>query len=67
MEKELSQIGMNPITLNKKTKIVATIGPASMPKEVLKEMILSGLNVCRLNFSHGGREIFVVKHLILSK
>ncbi len=37
----------------KKTKIVATLGPASAKKEVLKEMILSGLNVCRLNFSHG--------------
>jgi pyruvate kinase len=37
----------------KKTKIVATLGPASAKKEVLKDMILSGLNVCRLNFSHG--------------
>ena len=37
----------------KKTKIVATLGPASAKKEILKEMILSGLNVCRLNFSHG--------------
>jgi pyruvate kinase len=37
----------------KKTKIVATLGPASTGKEVLKEMILAGLNVCRLNFSHG--------------
>ena len=37
----------------KKTKIVATIGPASSSKEVLREMIESGLNVCRLNFSHG--------------
>ena len=37
----------------KKTKIVATLGPASSSKEVLKEMILEGLNVCRLNFSHG--------------
>ena len=37
----------------KKTKIVATIGPSSSSKEVLREMILSGLNICRLNFSHG--------------
>ncbi|MGV6860605.1 MAG: pyruvate kinase [Putridiphycobacter sp.] len=40
--------------VDKKTKIVATMGPASTnSKEVLKEMILSGTNVCRLNFSHG--------------
>lgn len=39
---------------NKKTKIVATMGPASTNnKEVLKEMIVNGTNVCRLNFSHG--------------
>lgn len=37
----------------KKTKIVATLGPASAKKETIKEMILAGLNVCRLNFSHG--------------
>jgi pyruvate kinase len=37
----------------KKTKIVATLGPASSSKSVLKDMILEGLNVCRLNFSHG--------------
>ncbi len=37
----------------KKTKIVATIGPASENKETLGEMIKSGLNVARLNFSHG--------------
>lgn len=40
----------------KRTKIVATIGPSSSSKEVLKEMILAGLNVCRLNFSHGAYE-----------
>jgi pyruvate kinase len=38
----------------KKTKIVATMGPASTnSKEVLKQMIENGTNVCRLNFSHG--------------
>jgi len=53
MEKEDVNFVMNPITLKKKTKIVATIGPSSMNKDVLREMILNGLNVCRLNFSHG--------------
>ncbi|MEY4573117.1 MAG: hypothetical protein RLZ10_2392 [Bacteroidota bacterium] len=56
MEKEEIKFVINPITLNKKTKIVATIGPASMEKDILKEMILNGLNVCRLNFSHGSYE-----------
>ena len=36
----------------RKTKIVATIGPASSSKEVLMKMISRGVNVCRLNFSH---------------
>ena len=39
----------------KKTKIVATLGPATADKEVLKQMILDGLNVCRLNCSHGSQ------------
>jgi pyruvate kinase len=40
----------------KKTKIVATMGPACNSKQTLKEMFEAGLNVCRLNFSHGSYE-----------
>ncbi|QZK99112.1 pyruvate kinase [Flavobacterium psychrophilum] len=37
---------------NKKTKIVATLGPACSTKEVINEMIIAGVNVFRINFSH---------------
>lgn len=37
----------------RRTKIVATLGPASSSAQVLEQLILAGLNVARLNFSHG--------------
>ena len=40
----------------RKTKIVCTIGPASENPEVFRRMCLNGLNVARLNFSHGTHE-----------
>ena len=36
----------------RKTKIIATIGPATSSKKALKKLIKKGVNVCRLNFSH---------------
>jgi pyruvate kinase len=41
---------------NRKTKIIATIGPASEHPEVLRALIRAGLDVARLNFSHGTPE-----------
>ncbi|HRN36335.1 MAG TPA: pyruvate kinase [Flavobacteriales bacterium] len=41
-----------------KTKIVATLGPVSAPREVLREMLLTGVDVCRLNFSHGKYDFY---------
>jgi len=40
----------------KKTKIVATIGPKSGDEETLRQMIRAGMNVARINFSHGSHE-----------
>ena len=40
----------------RRTNIVGTIGPASESEETLKELIKAGLNVARINFSHGGYE-----------
>ena len=45
---------MKPLT--HRTKIVATIGPASSTPERLKQMVQAGMNVARLNFSHGSYE-----------
>ncbi|MDT0557959.1 pyruvate kinase [Ichthyenterobacterium sp. W332] len=52
----------------KKTKIVATLGPATSKKEVLKDMLHEGVNVFRINFSHADykdvkERIFMIRSL----
>jgi pyruvate kinase len=55
---------MNTI-VKKKTKIIATVGPASNTKEKLLELARAGANVFRLNFSHGTHEqhLQVIKYI----
>lgn len=42
--------------MEKKTKVVCTIGPVSENKEMLTKLVNEGMNVARLNFSHGDYE-----------
>ena len=51
----------------KKTKIVCTIGPSSETAEILEELILNGMNVARLNFSHGTHEEHLAKIKTIKK
>ena len=40
----------------RKTKIVATLGPASSSPEMIEKLLIAGMDVARLNFSHGTAE-----------
>src|SRR5271166_5468173 len=46
----------NAAPLRRQAKIVCTIGPASDTEEMMRELMLRGMNVARLNFSHGSHE-----------
>ncbi|MBQ7372987.1 MAG: pyruvate kinase [Clostridia bacterium] len=51
----------------KKTKIVCTLGPASSSKKIISQMYDAGMNVCRINFSHGTHEEHAEKIRIIKE
>ena len=51
----------------RKIKIICTIGPACENEEILKKMCLEGMNVARLNFSHGSHEEHLKKIQLVKK
>lgn len=51
----------------RKTKIIATLGPASAKESIIRELMLAGVNVFRLNFSHGSHEIHGASIRIIDK
>lgn len=59
---ELSQ--QQPLQ-SRQTKIVSTLGPASSSKEMIRKLLEAGVNVFRLNFSHGTHEDHAERHRII--
>ena len=55
------------MTFNKQTKIVCTIGPASDNYEIILKMADAGMNVVRLNFSHGDHETAIKRIELVRK
>ena len=49
----------------KKTKIICTMGPNSDDREVMKQLVLNGMDVARFNFSHGNHEEHKKRYLQL--
>ncbi|HEY6989374.1 MAG TPA: pyruvate kinase [Bryobacteraceae bacterium] len=56
LEFTLSSVSEHTSKPLRRTKIVATIGPASSSPDVIRQLILAGMDVARLNFSHGAYE-----------
>ena len=51
----------------RKTKIVCTLGPVSENEEVVRQLMLEGMNVARFNFSHGDHEEQYNKLMVVKK
>ena len=51
----------------KRTKIICSIGPATETEEVLTKLAKEGMNVVRLNFSHGNYEEYTMRKELVEK
>ena len=59
---------MNQLKLrNRRAKIVATLGPSCETEKTIEELFLAGVDVFRLNFSHGSQEDHIQKVKIVRK
>ena len=63
----LSKILSKSLWPLKKTKVIATIGPASDNLEILSKHLKNGMNICRINFSHDDHTIQYKKFLTIKK
>lgn len=55
-----------PEGVQRRTKIVATIGPGTQSVEMLEELVLAGVNIIRMNFSHGDHEVLLYTLLLMT-
>jgi pyruvate kinase len=46
--------------MNRKVKIICTLGPSSYEEHIIEKLILAGMNIARLNFSHGEHDFYRV-------
>jgi pyruvate kinase len=62
---EPAEISLTLLRLMRKTKIIATLGPATESPEMIRKMIAAGVNIFRLNMSHGAHDWVraIVKHI----
>ena len=50
--------------MKKRTKILATLGPASSSKEVIRDLIKSGMDVARINLKHADEKFFTYSSIL---